>query len=128
VVVSGAIAYVTLRGGNRCGDTRDALLCVDIVDPAHPTVMVEKSLATPYGLVVREPYLYVSNGRSGFTLLDVGRPGASDVIGQWTERVTRDFIWEANVLYVLGDRDVHVFDVTDPTHPAYLATAGPGTM
>jgi hypothetical protein len=128
VVVSGTTAYVTLLGGNPCGAVDDQLLCVDIADPSHPAVIAEKNLVTPHGLAVRDPYLYVSNGRSGFTLLDVQRPGQPDAVGQWADRATRDFIWDRDTLYVLGDRDVHVFDVSDPRNPVYLATAGRGTL
>jgi Uncharacterized conserved protein len=122
VVVSGQTAFVTLRGGNGCGDTRDALLTIDISDPTKPAVVGEKSLATPFGLAVSEPYLYVSTGANGYALFSVADPKAPAAVGSWAGWPTRDFLWASNVLYVLGEDDVRIFDVTDPTEPVLLAT------
>jgi hypothetical protein len=122
VVVSGSVAYVTLRGGNGCGETRDVLLTVNIADPARPSVVAEKELATPFGLAVREPFLYVSTGTSGYTLLDVTRPTAPAPLGAWAEWPTKDFLWSNDVLYVLGFDDLRIYDVSDPKAPILLAT------
>lgn len=126
VVVSGPVAYVTLRGAGSCGGARDALLCVDITDPANPEVIVDQEIPSPFGLAVRAPYLFVSNGAAGFTLLDVERPQEPAVIASWSDRATRDFLWEGNVLYVVGELGIHVFDVSDPRNPVHLATVTPG--
>ena len=125
VVVSGSIAYVTLRGGNTCGQARDVLLCVDIENPSAPLVVGEKPLVTPYGLAVREPFLYVSNGQAGFALVDVARPTEPALVGSWHDWATKDFIWAGDVLYVLGFDDLRIFDASDPRNPALIATIEP---
>lgn len=117
VVVSGEMAYVTLRGGNGCGETRDVLLAVDISDPTHPSVASEKTLATPYGLAVREPYLYVSTGATGYSLLDVGIPAEPSALAAWSDWPTKDFLWSSNLLFVLGFDDLRIYDVSDPKSP-----------
>jgi hypothetical protein len=124
VVVSGDVAFVTLRGSGGCG-TRDALLCVDVSDPTAPKVIVDRNVLTPWGLVVEEPYLIVSNGDNGFTIYDVERPQEPASLGRWSERPTRDFLWQDNVLFVLGSQSLHTYDVTDPRNPVYLARAVP---
>jgi hypothetical protein len=121
VVVSGSVAYVTLRGGNGCGETRDVLLTVNIADPAHPAVVAEKDLATPFGLAVREPFLYVSTGTNGYTLLDVTRPTAPAPLAAWPDWPTKDFLWSDNVLYVLGFDDLRIYDVSNPKTPILKA-------
>lgn len=121
VVVSGETAYVTLRGGNRCGETRDLLLAVDISDPANPSIASEKVLATPYGLAVREPYLYVSTGASGYSLFDVRSPAEPSSLAAWSNWPTKDFLWSSNLLFVLGFDDLRIFDVSDPKSPALLS-------
>ena len=121
VVVSGNTAFVTLRGGNGCGDSRDALLAVDITDPSRPSIMGETNLSTPFGLAVSEPYLYVSTGASGYTLFKVSDPKAPAAVQSWSDWPTRDFLWTANVLYVLGEDDVRIFDVADPKTPVLLS-------
>lgn len=126
VVVSGSVAYVTLRGGNACGETRDILLCVSVENPASPRVIGEKPLDTPYGLAVRDPYLYVSTGESGFTLIDVTQPAMPSQLAAWDQWDTKDFIWYDRYLYVLGFRNVRIFDVAEPGHPKLLSTIAPG--
>jgi len=121
VVVSGSTAYVTLRGGSQCGAAPDELLCVNIEEPWDPRVVAVKPLATPWGLVVREPHLFVSNGESGYSLLDVSRPEAPSPTAVWTDWATRDFIWSGDTLFVLGTRDLRIFDVRDPSHPVLLS-------
>ena len=121
VVVSGAVAYVTLLGGSTCGNAPDQLLCVNVENPAEPRVIAEKQLPTPFGLAVSEPFLYVSNGRSGYTLLDIAHPESPLPIGAWTDWATKDFIWSGNTLYVLGFDGLRSFDVSDPRNPKLLA-------
>ncbi|HEU4929910.1 MAG TPA: hypothetical protein VFU38_08770 [Candidatus Krumholzibacteria bacterium] len=121
VVVSGSVAYVTLRSGNQCGDTRDVLLTVNIADPKNPFIAGQKDLATPFGLAVREPYLYVSTGHTGYTLFDVTRPTEPDVVSSWVDWPTKDFLWANDVLYVLGEDDLRIFDVTNPKTPVLLS-------
>jgi hypothetical protein len=128
VVVSGPVAYVTLRGGNTCGQSRDVLLCVDVENPARPVVIGEKELETPYGLVVRDPYLYVSTGHNGYKLLDVTKPDNPDVVTSWTNWPTKDFIWSGDVLFILGFDDLRIFDVSTPSEPVLLATIEAETL
>lgn len=122
VVVSGSIAYVTLRGGNRCGQTRDVLLCVDIEDPTAPELLSEKPMDTPYGLSFDDHWLYVSTGPSGYTLLDVSAPADPSRVKSWSEWPTKDFIWESDVLYALGFDGLVIFDVSTPDDPVMLST------
>jgi len=121
VVVSGTTAFVTVRGGTACGQSDDLLLTVDITDPSKPSIVGEKDVATPFGLAVREPYLYVSTGESGYALLDIGNPAAPSAVESWSDWATRDFLWTSNILYVLGVDDVRIFDVTDPKAPVLLS-------
>lgn len=120
VVVSGSVAYVTLRGGN-CGDLINRLLTVNIADPSKPFIAAQKELANPHGLAVRDPFLYVSTGASGYLLFDVTRPTAPEVLGAWPDWPTLDFLWSDDVLFVLGFDDVRIFDVTDPKAPVLLS-------
>lgn len=126
VVVSGSVAYVTLRGGNACGATNDVLLSVSIADPSNPRIVAEKALSTPYGLAVRDPFLYVSTGANGYALLDVTRPTEPSQIGVWTGWATQDFLWSNNVLFVLGFDDLRIYDVTNPRLPVLRSTIASG--
>ncbi|UCH82754.1 MAG: hypothetical protein JSW50_09755 [Candidatus Latescibacterota bacterium] len=122
VVVRDALAFVTLRGGNACGQTQDLLLSVDIRIPSKPVVLAEKPLKSPYGLTVNENLLYVSSGRHGFGLLDVADPVDPVYIETWPEWPTKDFIWHGNTLFVLGFGDLRIFDVSAPENPLLLSS------
>ena len=85
VVVSGSIAYVTLRGTSACGSTPDELLCVSIKQPSAPQIIGVKPLPTPWGLAVKNSHLYVSNGENGYSLIDVSRPAEPSVAAAWAD-------------------------------------------
>jgi hypothetical protein len=122
VVVSGDVAYVTLRGGNACGQTESVLLSVNIKDPAKPVVLAEKSVLSPYGLTVDEELLYVSSGRFGFGLVDVRNPGDPRYLKRWSEWPAKDFIWQEDLLYTIGYGDLKIFDVSTPEDPVPLSS------
>jgi hypothetical protein len=121
VVVSGRYAYVTLRGGNTCGQVSDVFLVVSVADPTRPEVVSETPLPTPYGLTVDHPLAYVGNGRKGLTLLDVRNATAPDVLDDWPGIVAKDFIWDGDVLYVMEFEGVTLYDVSDPRAPVWLS-------
>jgi len=120
VVVSDNIAFVTLRGDNRCGPADDILMAVDVTNPSKPRVLCEKPSQTPYGLAVNGDRLYLSTGFNGYELLDVTSPDKPTLIGSWGD-TTRDFIWFGNRLYVMTFGDVAVYDVSDPEDPQLLS-------
>lgn len=122
VVVSGEMAFVTLRSGAECGTTLDELMSVDISNPSSPHVVARRPTATPYGLAVTDGLLYVSNGNSGFELVDVSDPSDPVRKNVWHGMATRDFIWSGDVLYVLGTDDLKIYDVRVPENPVLLST------
>jgi hypothetical protein len=121
VVVEGDVAFVTLRGGNRCGDTESVLLCIDIADIGNPRVMGREDLLTPWGLAVDRSKLYVSTGSNGFELFDVSAPADPHLLKQFDHGTTRDFIWSGTTLYVMGDNHVSIYDAADPAAPVLLS-------
>lgn len=125
VVVSGSTAFVTLRGGNRCGQAPDELLCVSIKDPSQPEVVATKPLQTPWGLAVQDNGLYVSHGENGYSLLDISQSDNPTIRATWADEATRDFLWFGNTLFVLGDDNVSIYDVTDPMAPRLLSKVEP---
>ena len=120
VVVQGDYAYVTLRSGNACGTSRDALLVVDIKNPGQPTLLCDMAVSTPYGLAVKDSLLYVSNGYGGFTLFDISLPSSPEALKSWTGTDTKDFIWDSDVLYVMAFTEVRLYDVRDAMAPAAI--------
>lgn len=124
VVVNGSVAFITLRQTG-CGGAADELMCVSIKDPRTPRILGEKPLATPYGLAVQNQQLYVSHGEGGYSLMDVSQPTEPSVQATWVGSPARDFIWSGNTLFVLGDHNVSIYDVSDPLTPRLLSKVVP---
>ncbi len=121
VVVQDTIAYVTLRKGNNNGNSRDALLVVNISDLTNPTLISELSTQTPYGLAVKDTLLYVSNGYNGMSLYNVSNPNTVTRIKYINSEETKDFIWYEDVLYTMTFNYVLLMDVNDPLNPKELS-------
>ena len=70
VVVDGAFAYVTLRGGNGCGATESGLFVIDIADLTQPELLTSYPMEEPYGLGVKDNLLFVCDGSYGLKVFD----------------------------------------------------------
>jgi len=117
VVVQDTIAYVTLRGGNRCGTAQDELYIISIADPTNPRLLGSHTPRTPYGLSVSDTLLYVAKGYNGYSLYSVADPYNPITVSEWDSHTARDFIWTGKRLYVMGFGDVLIFDVNNPQQP-----------
>ncbi|MEW4925308.1 hypothetical protein [Algibacter sp. 2305UL17-15] len=70
VVVDGDYAYLTLRGGNACGQLESVLEVIDIKDKTNPTLAKRYTLENPYGLGIKGNMLYVCDGTAGLKLFE----------------------------------------------------------
>lgn len=70
VIVDGDYAYVTLRGGNRCGATESGLFIIDISNIASPELAISYPMDGPYGLGIKDEKLFVCDGESGLKVYD----------------------------------------------------------
>ena len=74
VVVEGDYAYVTLRGGNLCGNMQSQLDVIDISNIYNPTLTKEYPMDEPYGLGIDEGVLFVCDGNSGLKIYSAQDP------------------------------------------------------
>ncbi len=74
VVVDGDYAYLTLRGGNVCGQDLSILEVINISDKNNPYSVHEYTMQEPYGLGFKEDLLFVSDGPNGFQIYDKTNP------------------------------------------------------
>lgn len=70
VVVKGDYAYLTLRGGNDCGQDLSFLEVIDVSDKSNPSVVARYDMEEPYGLGITNDRLYVSDGAHGLHIYD----------------------------------------------------------
>ncbi len=74
VFVSGDIAYITLRSGNRCQGYTNQLDVVDIQDLLSPELIKSYSMDNPHGLTVLGNTMVLCEGDYGAKVLDVENP------------------------------------------------------
>jgi len=70
VIVDGNYAYVTLKGGNNCGNTESGLYIVDISDLKNPELKVIYPMVGPNGLGIKGDKLFVCDGSDGLKVFD----------------------------------------------------------
>jgi len=75
VVVSGGLAYVTLRGGTFCGGFSNQLEIVDVRNPSSPQRLEIYPMEGPAGLSVADGKLFVCNPELSFRVYDLDDDG-----------------------------------------------------
>ncbi|MDR0581397.1 MAG: hypothetical protein LBG31_00365 [Prevotellaceae bacterium] len=113
VVVQGNYAYVTIRGGNACGQDRSLLDVIDISNPSSPYVKTWVSMYSPYGLGIDGNTLFVcDNGLKVFDASDPLQIGTRQV-QHFTGISGMDVIPYDNVLILIGQDGLYQYDYSD---------------
>ena len=74
VVVQKNRAYVTIRGGNRCGSNVNRLDVLDITNIKTPVLLRSYSMTGPYGLGIDDDILFVCDGTDGLKVYNASDP------------------------------------------------------
>ncbi|SFZ91018.1 Uncharacterized conserved protein [Flaviramulus basaltis] len=115
VVVDGDYAYLTLRGGNACGQLESVLEVIDISDKSAPTLIKQYSLDNPYGLGIKGNTLFVCDGTSGLKLFDKTDPLNINMLGNLKNIQSKDVIPLENTLLMIGDKTIYQYEYLDDT-------------
>lgn len=116
VVVEGDRAYVTLRGGSRCGGFSNQLDIIDISNIRNPKLIQSVPLDGPYGLTVRDGLVLVCDGDSGLKLIDTNGDAKPQVV--LSDITPYDLILRDNLMVVTAESGYYLYDASDPAHPA----------
>ena len=116
VVVQGHVAYVTLRGGNVCGQTANRLDIYSLSENYdQATGAYSYDMTEPYGLAIDDEILFVCDGQKGLLVYD-----ASDIsvlgeklIASFSDIKAYDVISFDNYLFLIGDDGFHQYDYSD---------------
>jgi hypothetical protein len=116
VVVSGNLAYATLRAGNACGGTQNLLEVIDISDKYNPKRMASFAMTEPYGLGIRDGILYICEGDNGLKVYDASDPYhiTDRLLAQFRDIHAFDVIPLSGILFMTGDDGFYMYDTTDP--------------
>ncbi|GHA44326.1 hypothetical protein GCM10007103_26950 [Salinimicrobium marinum] len=103
VVVANDIAYVTIRGGNLCGQNLNQLEVIDVSDKTNPQLLQVYEMDGPYGLGVRENKLFVCDGSSGLKIYDATNTPTLVLEDHFPDVNAYDVIPTENVLVLIGE-------------------------
>jgi hypothetical protein len=103
VVVKDNIAYVTIRGGNACGQEWSQLDVIDVADKSNPQLLQSYDMENPYGLGVKDDWLFVCDGTAGLKIYDTQNTPNLELIDHFQEINTYDVIPLEDVLLMVGD-------------------------
>lgn len=103
VVVDANYAYLTLRGGNACGQLESVLEVIDISDKTNPKLVARHSLDNPYGLGFKNSNLFVCDGTSGLKVFDKTDPLSMEQTQSFSNVHAKDVIPLNNSLLMIGD-------------------------
>lgn len=109
VVVDGDYAYLTLRGGNACGQLESVLEVIDISNKTTPILADRYPLENPYGLGIKENTLFVCDGTSGLKLFDKADPLHLKLTETYHNIQSKDVIPLENSLLMIGGRVLYQY-------------------
>lgn len=110
VVVDGDYAYLTLRGGNLCGQLESVLEVIDISDKNNPTLAERYTLDNPYGLGIKENMLFVCDGTSGLKLFNRNTPVDLNLVRTIDDIQATDVIPLENSLVMVGGNTIYQYE------------------
>lgn len=113
VVVQGNYAYVTIRGGNFCGQQLSQLDVIDISDRNNPFIIKSIGMNQPYGLGVKENRLYVSDGAEGLVVFDVSVPQSTFELVRYADLDILDVIPQQDLLLMVGNNTLYNYEYTE---------------
>lgn len=124
VVVQDTIAYVTLRGGNMCGNNLNELDVISIADMQNPLLLKTYPMSGPYGLGIDDDVLFVCDGDEGLKIYNASDPLAIDdnMIANFPDIQAYDVIPINGVLILIGDDGIYQYDYDDIENIELLST------
>lgn len=109
VVVKDNYAYVTIRGGNECEQNFNQLDIVDISDKQNPKIAKTYEMNNPYGLGVKDDWLFVCDGNEGLKVFDIKNTPDLEQIDHFKDINTYDVIPLDEMLLMVGDNTLYQY-------------------
>jgi len=115
VVVQDNLAYITLRGGNTCGNEVNQLIVVSIRDISNPEELKAYPMEGPYGLGIDDKTLFVCDGDAGLKVFDVTKPLniTDNLLSVFPDIFGYDVIPIDDVLMLIGADGLYQYDYSD---------------
>ena len=117
VVVQGNYAYVTLRGGTRCGGS-NVLNVYDVTNLSSPALLKTININAPFGLGVNGTALYITNP-DGIKLFNITQPENPVFVKDIADANASDVIPFNNTLIVQLRKGASFYDITNSMNPIF---------
>jgi hypothetical protein len=123
VVAAGNHAYVTVRGGNPCGNALSELTILDISNFDQPTIVKNYAMTSPYGLSINNGnQLIVCDGADGIKFFDVTDKNNIRSTKTISGVFAYDVIEHGNNLALFSCKDgFYQYDISNRTNPVFLS-------
>lgn len=122
VVANDSIAFITLRGGTACGPATDGLYIHSLETITNPVLIKTVEIPTPYGLGLKNNYLYVCQQQNGLSIYNVQHPEAPVLLNKIIDDHFNDVIVYNNLLICYIQSGLKLFDISEPAAPKELST------
>jgi len=122
VVVDGDYAYLTLRGGNECGQELSVLEVIDVSDKYNPMRVAQYFLDNPYGLGFKDNTLFVCDGESGLKVYDKSNPLELQRINEFNDVQAIDVIPLEDRLLMVSENALYQYEYVDESSIELLST------
>lgn len=109
VVVDRDIAYVTIRGGNECGQNENQLEVIDVSNKREPKLLEIYQMDGPYGLGIKEDRLFVCDGTSGLKIYDASNSPELVLTDHFQDVNAYDVIPGESVLIMVGENKLRQY-------------------
>jgi hypothetical protein len=116
VVISDGFAYITLRGGTRCGSDVNRLDVLKLSENyTENQLLASYPLNGPYGLGIDDQTLFICDGDAGLKVYDVADKTHIDdhQIASFSNINTFDVIPFNDFLFMIGDDGFYQYDYSD---------------
>lgn len=110
VVVDGNYAYLTLRGGNLCGQQESVLEVIDVSDKTNPVLVGQYTMENPYGLGFKENSLFVCDGTAGLKIYDKSNPLELQMTENFATVQGRDVIPLDDILLLISEDYLYQYE------------------
>ncbi|MCB0439498.1 MAG: hypothetical protein KDD20_12230 [Mangrovimonas sp.] len=110
VVVDGNYAYLTLRGGNLCGQEESILEVIDVSDKTSPVLVGQYTMENPYGLGIKDNALFVCDGTAGLKIFDKSNPLELQMIENFANVQGKDVIPLEDVLLLISEDYLYQYE------------------
>lgn len=109
VVVKDNYAYVTIRGGNLCGQNFNQLDIVDISNKQNPEIVKTYEMTNPFGLGIKDNWLFVCDGSDGLKVFDIQNTPNLEQLNHFSNINTYDVIPLDEQLLMVGDNILYQY-------------------